>query len=109
MRVVTGDGKYVDPRGVPVEIKDPDEYADAFAEGAHWVPDVIDYCRSIGRLAESEEELLGVQTDDQPSATLEEEFSELNEGPLADLDGDEDKLETLPDDGLEGEQEQDDF
>lgn len=97
MDVVLGNGKYTDPRDVPVKVKDPAVYADAFEEGAHWVPDVEEYCRSIGRLVENEEELIGVQ-EEGPSATLDEEFEMGSD--LSDLstEGGEEALEVVPDD-----------
>ena len=106
MKIVTGEGKYVDPRRVPIVIRDPDVWSDAFNDGAHYVPDMLDYCRSIGILAESEEELLGDQGN-EPSATLDEEFSEIGEGPLADVDANEaqlDDFDEVPDENLEQEE-----
>ena len=107
MDIVTGGGKYADPRFVPVKIRDPDVYADAFAEGAHYVPDVIDYCRSIGRLAESEQELIG-ENDDTSGAMLEEDFADMD-GSLSAVEGDDDPTETMTqvadesEGGIEGE------
>ena len=89
-------GKAVDPLKIPIQVVDPDTYADGFREGVHFVPDTIDYVRDIGHLAESEEELIGERQDNLPSATLDEEFADSPDSTLNELDG----LEDGP--GMEG-------
>ena len=86
MWAVRVQGKAVDPLKIPIQVVDPDTYADGFREGVHYVPDTIDYVREIGHLAESEEELIGNRHDNLPSATLDEEFADGGDSTLNELD-----------------------
>lgn len=90
MRTVRLRGKAVDPLKIPIQIVDPDTYADGFREGVHYVPDTIDYIRDIGHLAETEEELIGERLDNLPSATLDEEFADSADSTLDELNDLED-------------------
>ena len=71
MQVVTKFGAAVDPERVGVRIQDPQESADYFQEGVHWVPNMLDFIDSTGHLLASDEDLIGPQIDNYPSATLQ--------------------------------------
>lgn len=85
MATVRLNGQATDPLQIPINVVDPDSYADGFREGVHFVPDTIDYVREIGHLVEREEELIGERETNLPSATLDEEFADGGESPLDDI------------------------
>ena len=99
MRAVRVDGMAMDPEEVQLIISDPEEPADAFQEGIHPVSDFFDGLIEAGRLVLNEEDLIGPIEDDTPSATLDEEFPDIDDGPLRDAEVDlEDGLEIISED-----------
>ena len=99
IRAVRVDGMAVDPEEVQLIILDPEEPADAFQEGIHPVSDFFDDLIESGRLVLNEEDLIGHIEDDTPSATLDEEFPDIDDGPLRDAEVDlEDGLEIISED-----------
>ncbi len=53
---------------------DPEAKADYFEDGVHWVPETIDYIRSIGHLCTDEEALLGRYAPNELSEWIQMDF-----------------------------------
>ena len=96
MQLITRNGVNTDPNTIPVLALDPDEKADAFAEGVRYAEDTFDFLREIGHLTEREEDLIGESLEPFASATLEDDFGA--DSALSDLDatlGDSEGMEVM--------------